>query len=50
MAGDPETSFLMRKLEGPGLGEGAAMPSDEEELAAAYLDYVRAWIDQGARP
>jgi hypothetical protein len=48
--GDPDASFLCRKLERPGVGEGAAMPSEEWALGPEATELVWAWIEQGARP
>ncbi len=44
---DVERSFLMRKIQQPGLGEGAAMPISQA-LAPPYIDLVRRWIERGA--
>jgi hypothetical protein len=47
--GDPEVSFLLRKLTGRlGPGEGEPMPRVGERLPAATLDLVRRWIAAGA--
>jgi hypothetical protein len=47
--GDPEASFLLRKLLGSlGPGEGEQMPRVGERLPAATLDLVRRWIAAGA--
>lgn len=46
--GEPERSFLMRKLDGPGVGEGEAMPSDTQELHPFYRDLIYRWIAEGA--
>ena len=48
-AGDPERSFLMRKMAQPGLGEGAAMPVGLKALNAPYMEMVSEWIALGAR-
>lgn len=48
--GEPERSFLVRKLDGPGLGEGDPMPSETEMLSAYYRDLVVQWISEGAAP
>lgn len=45
--GEPNLSFLIRKMELPGLGEGQAMPI-ETKLNAFYLDVIRQWISDGA--
>jgi hypothetical protein len=59
-AGSPETSFLIRKMEGElaplaaacasgDLGQcGAPMPLSAQPLPQATLDTVRSWIAQGA--
>ncbi len=47
---DPERSFLIRKLAGPGVGEGMAMPSPAQQLDPAWLDLVSRWIAAGAPP
>jgi len=44
--GDPELSFLMRKLRSPGVGEGAAMPPGDHELTDAYVELIAEWIRQ----
>ena len=46
--GDPDSSFLFRKLVSPGPGEGTPMPTVDERLTAPYLDLVARWIEQGA--
>lgn len=48
--GDPDSSFLFRKLVSPGPGEGAPMPTSNEQLTDPYLDLVARWIEQGALP
>jgi hypothetical protein len=45
--GDPELSFLVRKIGTPGLGEGAPMPFDAQ-LHPFYQDLVKDWIAAGA--
>lgn len=47
--GDPDRSFLIRKLDGPGLGEGDPMPSAAKQLSAPYRDAIVEWIVQGAQ-
>ncbi len=47
---DPEGSFLLRKLDGPGVGEGAAMPSEAEMLAEPWRQLLVEWIANGAQP
>ena len=46
--GQPEDSFLLRKLIGPTLGEGLPMPIDDA-LTQPYIDLVERWIEEGAR-
>ena len=47
--GDPERSFLVRKLEGSlAAGEGEPMPRVGMTLSPALLDLVRRWIAAGA--
>jgi len=48
VSGDPDSSFLFRKLVSPGPGEGTPMPTVDDRLAAPYLDLVARWIEQGA--
>jgi hypothetical protein len=45
---DPSNSFLMRKLTGPGEGEGARMPLSADTLTAAQIAQVQTWIADGA--
>ena len=44
--GQPEDSFLLRKLIGPTLGEGLPMPIDDA-LTQPYIDLVERWIEEG---
>jgi mono/diheme cytochrome c family protein len=47
--GDPDRSFLLRKLEGTlAGGEGEPMPRVGTTLSPALLDLVRRWIVAGA--
>ncbi len=46
--GDPDLSFLVRKLERPGVGEGAPMPMDGHKLQTFWLDLIRRWVANGA--
>jgi len=48
-AGEPDLSFLCRKIEYPGMGEGAPMPPGDEQLNDIYIDLVRRWIEEGAQ-
>jgi len=42
--GDPDKSFLMKKLLGPSPGEGVRMPMNGAPLDAATIDAIRTWI------
>ena len=42
--GNPDLSFLMRKLRMPGVGEGAPMPPGEHELTDVYVELIADWI------
>ena len=46
--GDPELSFLVRKLGTQGIGEGAPMPITTQ-LTPFYQDLIRNWILAGAQ-
>lgn len=46
---DSELSFLLRKLQQPGLGEGTPMPPGPMQLNAYYLELIESWIDEGAQ-
>jgi hypothetical protein len=48
--GLPENCFLLRKLTGPGPGEGSPMPLLGDPLTVAQIDQIRAWIQRGAQP
>lgn len=51
--GDPETSYLVMKLEGTHInhgGSGAQMPFGAPPLAPEQIAKVRQWIAQGAKP
>jgi hypothetical protein len=48
--GDPEGSFLYRKLKLPGAGEGAPMPVGDVMLSEPYMQALQGWIEQGAEP
>ncbi len=43
--GDPERSFLVRKIEFPGMGEGAPMPVGDQQLTDPYVDLLYEWIE-----
>jgi hypothetical protein len=45
---DPETSFLVAKLEGPPPGQGARMPQGGPFLSESDVNLVREWILGGA--
>lgn len=47
---DPNSSFLLTKLTGPGLGEGTRMPQGMSPLPASDINMIRAWIADGAPP
>ena len=49
LPGDPDRSFLVRKLEQPGIGEGSPMPSSAQVLHPLYLEQIRTWIQEGAQ-
>lgn len=42
--GDPDRSFLIRKLEGPSSGEGLRMPQGMPPLDAETIAAIRKWI------
>lgn len=42
--GDPDRSFLMRKLIGPTSGEGVRMPMNGAPLDAPTIEAIRTWI------
>lgn len=46
---DPDLSFLCRKLEQPGMGEGAPMPPGEYMVKQEYVELVEDWIADGAQ-
>lgn len=46
--GDPNLSFLIRKIEAPGVGEGDPMPSAAQTLDPFYIELIRTWIEIGA--
>ncbi len=48
--GNPEKSFLVLKLQGPGPGEGDRMPSRSLALPPEAVAAVQEWIRQGAKP
>ena len=48
VAGDPDNSYLIQKLENdPGI-EGQQMPLGRPPLAQADIDHIRQWITDGA--
>jgi hypothetical protein len=47
--GDPDRSYLVRKLEGTS-SEGAQMPLGGPPIPQATIDFVRQWISDGAPP
>jgi hypothetical protein len=48
--GNPDNSFLLDKVEGPGLNEGARMPNERPALSAREIEAIRTWIAEGALP
>jgi hypothetical protein len=46
--GDPDESYLVRKLEGGPNIQGEAMPPDGPALAAEEIQRIRDWIAAGA--
>jgi methionine-rich copper-binding protein CopC len=48
-AGDPDNSYMVRKIEGPSAGIiGAQMPYMETPLPQATIDAIRQWVTNGA--
>jgi hypothetical protein len=48
---DPDSSFILRKLEGDlQPGEGSQMPLGAAPLPASEIDLIRQWISDGALP
>lgn len=45
---DPNSSFLLIKLTGPGAGEGSQMPQGMYPLSPSDIDAIRSWILAGA--
>lgn len=50
IAGDPDNSYLVHKLEGSPDIVGDPMPPPAGNLGADDVDAIRAWIAAGARP
>lgn len=48
MPGKPDSSFLLRKVVGPGPGEGTRMPDGLGALEQTSIDAIREWIRRGA--
>lgn len=48
--GDPDNSYLVRKLEGGPDIVGAQMPLGSDPLSSDEIDLVRQWIAEGAMP
>jgi len=46
--GDPDLSFLCRKMDLPGMGEGAAMPPGDMAVDAEHVALIEDWIANGA--
>ena len=42
--GDPDHSFLVRKISGPGPNQGLRMPMNHRALSTATINAIRAWI------
>jgi len=47
--GDPDNSYVVRKLEGAATISGQRMPLGGPYLDQATIDQVRAWITAGAQ-
>ena len=47
---NPDGSFLVSKLTGPGPEEGDRMPQRNAALDAEAISAIREWIRQGAKP
>jgi mono/diheme cytochrome c family protein len=47
-AGDPDNSYLVRKIEGAALISGVRMPPGGPYLSQAQIDDLRAWVAAGA--
>ena len=47
--GDPERSFLRRKMDRPGADEGDAMPPGAPPLEAQHRAAIAEWIARGAK-
>ena len=47
-SGDPDNSYLVRKIEGAAGVSGGRMPLNRSPLSAAQITTIRTWIDQGA--
>ncbi len=48
LPGNPELSFVLRKIEGPGVGEGAPMPPGDHAITETYRTLLADWIADGA--
>lgn len=46
--GDPDNSYLVRKLEGGPDINGSRMPFGRPPLSQSQIDRIREWIDKGA--
>ena len=49
VAGDPEASYLIHKLEGRATIVGVRMPQGGPFLSHEQVDVIRRWIERGAR-
>ncbi len=53
VAGDPDSSYILMKLEGTHIehgGAGARMPFGAPTLSADKIARIRKWISEGAKP
>jgi hypothetical protein len=48
LPGNPELSFVLRKIGGPGVGEGAPMPPGDHAVTETYRTLLSEWIADGA--
>ncbi len=48
-AGDPDNSYLVRKIEGGSGISGGRMPLNRSPLSAAQITSIRTWITEGAQ-
>jgi hypothetical protein len=50
MAGDPDSSYLIQKIEGVASISGARMPFGGPYLPQSTIDVIRTWVTNGALP